>query len=170
MDWKSVEGLHKGRIFSFHFLMLSLSSTKQEKSNELVIKLGLLFHLKLSHFSIITLVILLQKFYRCFCSVAQSRLNFYDPMDCSTPGLPIFHHLLEFAQILVHWIGDAIQPSYSLSPSSHLPSISPRIKVFSNELALHVRWPKYWSFSISCSNEHSGVISLELTGLILLAV
>ena len=132
--------------------MLSLSSTKQKKSNELVIKLGLLFHLKLSHFSIITLVILLQKFYRCCCSVAQSCLNFCGPMDCSTPGLPVLYHLLEYAQTLVHWIGDAIQPSYSLSPSSNLPSISPRIKVFSNELALHVRWPKYWSFTISYTN------------------
>ena len=159
MDWKSAEGLHKGRIFPFTFLCCHFRLSNRKKSNELVIKLGLLFHLKLSHFSIITLVILLQKFYRCCCSVAKSYLNFCDPMDCSTPDLPVLRHLLEFAQTLVHWIGEAIQPSYCLSPSSHLPSISLKIKVFSNELALHVRWPKYWSFSISCSNEHSGVIS-----------
>ena len=54
----------------------------------------------------------------CCCSVAQSCLTLRDPMDCSTPGFPVPQHLPEFAQVHVHWIGDAIQPSHPLSPSS----------------------------------------------------
>ena len=90
------------------------------------------------------------------------------PNDCSTQGLPVPHHLPEFAQVHVHWIGDAIQPSHLLSPSSFLPLIFPSTKVFSNEVALHIRWPKYWSFSfsISPSNEYLGLIYFGLTGLI----
>ena len=70
-----------------------------------------------------------------------------DPMACSTPGFPVGHHLKEFVQTHVHWVGDAIQPSHPLSsPSaSNLSSI----RVFSNESALLSRWPKYWSFGIS---------------------
>ena len=67
----------------------------------------------------------------------------------------------EFALTRVHGVSDAIQPSHALLPPSILPSIFPSIRVFSNELALPIRWPKYWSFSISISpsNEHSGLIS-----------
>ena len=54
----------------------------------------------------------------CCCSVSQSCLTLYDPLDCSTPGLPVPHHLLEFAQVQVHCISDAIQPSHPLTPSS----------------------------------------------------
>ena len=88
-------------------------------------------------------------------------------MDCSMPGFPVLHHLLEFAQTYVYWVGDAIQPSHPLLPSSPPPSIFPRIRVFSNEWALHIRWPDYWSFSFSIclSNEYSGLISFR-TGLI----
>ena len=86
-----------------------------------------------------------------FRPVAQSCPTLCDPIDCSTPGFPVLHHLLEFAQTHVHCVGDAIQPSHPLSPSSppvlHLSSI----RVFSNDLALCIRWPKYWSFSISIS-------------------
>ena len=80
-------------------------------------------------------------------------------MDCSTPGFPVPHHLPELAQAHVHWVGDAIQPSCPLLSLLLLPSIFPSIKVFSNELALPIRWPKYWrfSFSISPSNEYSGL-------------
>ena len=87
-------------------------------------------------------------------------------MDCSTPGLPVHCQLPEFTQIHVHWVSDAIQPSHPLSSPLLLPSIFPSIRVFSNESALCIRWPKYWSFSfnISLSNEHSGLISLESKG------
>ena len=92
-------------------------------------------------------------------------------MDCSTPGLPVRHKLLEFTQTHVHWIGDAIQPSHPLSSPSLL-SIFPSIRVFSSESVLCIRWPKYWSFSfnISPSNEYSGLISFRMVWLDLLAV
>ena len=87
-----------------------------------------------------------------------------NPMDCSTSGFPVPHHLPELAQVHVHCIGDAIQPSHPLSSPFLLPSIFPSIKVFSNESVLHIRWPKYWSFSfsISPSNEYSGLISFKI--------
>ena len=79
------------------------------------------------------------------------------------PGLPVPHHLPEFAQVQVRCIGDAIQPSHPPLPPS--PALTfPSIRVFSTELALHIRWPKCWSFSfsISPSNEYSGLISFRL--------
>ena len=101
-------------------------------------------------------------------------------MDHSTPGLPVHHQLLESTQTHVDWAGDAIQPSHPL-PSNHLilchpllllPSIFPSIRVFSNESALHIRWPKYWSFNFSISpcSEHPGLISFKMDWLDLLAV
>ena len=84
-------------------------------------------------------------------------------MDCSTLGLPVHHHLPEFAQTHVHHVGGAIQSSHPLS-SPLLPlSIFLSIRVFSNESVLRIRWPKYWNFSfnISPSNEYSRLISLE---------
>ena len=105
------------------------------------------------------------------CSVAQSCLTLCNPMDCSTPGFPVLYHLLELAQTLFHWVGDAIHPSHPLSaPHLLLPSIFPRDRVFSNELALHFRWSNYWSFSISPSNEYSGLISFRTDWFDLLAV
>ena len=93
-------------------------------------------------------------------------------MNRSTPGLPVHHQLPEFAQTHVHWVGDAIQPSHPLSSPSPPPSIFPSIRVFSNESALRIRWPKYWSFSFntSSSNEYSGLISFRMDWLDLLAV
>ena len=93
-------------------------------------------------------------------------------MGCSMPGLPVPHHLLKFTQVRVHWINDAIQLSLTLLPFLLLPSISLIIRVFSNESALRIRWPKYWrfSFSISPSKEFSGLISLRLDWFDLLAV
>ena len=90
-----------------------------------------------------------------------------DPMDCSTPSFPIHHQLLELTQTHVHQVGDAIQPSYPLLFPSLLPSVFPNIRGFSNESAFPIRWPKYWSFSfsISPSNEYSGLISLQFKGL-----
>ena len=101
-----------------------------------------------------------------------SHVRLCDPMDCSTPGLPVHHQLLEFTQIHVHWVGDAIQPSHPLpSPSPPTFSLSQH-QGFSNESVLHIRWPKYWSFSfnISPSNEYSGLISFRMDWLDLLAV
>ena len=93
-------------------------------------------------------------------------------MDCSTPGIPVLHYLPEFAQTHVHQVGDAIQPSHPLSsPSPPALNLS-SIRVFSNDSALHIRWPKYWSFSfsISPSKEHPGLISFRMDWLDLLAV
>ena len=99
-----------------------------------------------------------------FSSVAQSCLTLCDPMDCSTPGFPVHHQLLEPAQTHLHWVDDATQRSSSLSLLLLLPSIFPRISVFSKESVLHIRWPKYWSFSfsISSSNEYSGLITFRI--------
>ena len=92
-------------------------------------------------------------------------------MDCSTPGLPVHHQLLEFTQIHVHRVSDA-SSHLSLCRPLLLPSVFSSIRVFSNESVLRVRWPKYWrfSFSISPSNEHPGLISLRMDWLDLLAV
>ena len=107
-----------------------------------------------------------------FSSVAQSCPTLCDPMNLSTPGLPVHHQLPEFTQTHVHRVGDAIQPSYPLSSPSLLPPIPPSIRVFSNESTLCMRWPKYWSFriSISPSNEYSGLIFVTIDWLDLLAV
>ena len=88
-------------------------------------------------------------------------------MHLSTLGLRVHHQLLGLTQAHVHWVGDATQPLHPQSPLL-LPSILPSIRVFSNEWVLHIRWPKYWSFSfnISPSKEYSGLISFRLTGLI----
>ena len=93
-------------------------------------------------------------------------------MRWGTPGLPVHHQLPEPTQTHVHWVGDAIQQSHPLSPLLLLPSIFPSIRIFSNESALHIRWPKYWSFSFSISpyNEHPGLISWRMNWLDLLAV
>ena len=99
----------------------------------------------------------------CCCSVAQSYPTLCDPMDCSTPGSPVLHHL-------------KLMSIKSVMPSNHivlchplllLPSVFPSIRVFSNESAPRIRWPKFWSFSfsISPSSVYSGSISLGLTGL-----
>ena len=101
-----------------------------------------------------------------FSSVAQSCLTLCDPMNCNTPGLPVHHQLPAFTQTHVHRAGDAIQWSHLLlSPSPPSFTLS-SIKVFSNELALPIRWPKYWSFSFSISpcNEYPGLISFRMTG------
>ena len=93
-------------------------------------------------------------------------------MNRSTPGLPVHHQLPEFTQTHVHQVSDAVPPSHPLWPLLLLPSIFPSMGVFSNELALCIRWPKYWSFSfgISPSNEYSGLISFRIDRLDLLAV
>ena len=105
-----------------------------------------------------------------FSSVAQSCLTLCDPMNCSTPGLPVHHQLPEFTQAHVHRVGDAIQPSHPLLSLLLLPSFLPSIEVFSKESVLHIRWPKYWNVSIRPSNEHPGLISFRMDWLDLLAV
>ena len=107
-----------------------------------------------------------------FNSVTQSCPALCDPMDCSKPGLPIHHQLPELAQTHVHRVGDAIQPSHPLSTLSPPTFNLSQHQVFSNESVLHIRWPKYWSFSfnISPSNEYSGLISFRINWLDLLAV
>ena len=93
-------------------------------------------------------------------------------MNRSTSGLPVHHQLPEFIQTHVHWLSDAIQPSHSLSsPSPPALNLSQH-QGLSNESALHLRWPKDWSFSfnISPSNEHPRLISFRMDWLDLLAV
>ena len=107
-----------------------------------------------------------------FSSVSQSCPTLCDPMDCSMPGLPVHHqswNLLKLMSI------ELVMPSNNLilcSPLLLLPSIFPSNRVFSNESVLRIRWPKYWSFSfnISPSNEYSGLISIRMDWLSLLAV
>ena len=107
-----------------------------------------------------------------FSSVAQSCPALCNFMDCSMPDFPVHHQLLELAQTHGHQVGDAIQPSHPLRFPLLLPSIFPSIRVFPGESVLRIRWPKYWSvsFSISPSNEHSGLISFRMDWLDLLAV
>ena len=95
-----------------------------------------------------------------------------DFMDCRTPSLSVPHHLPKFAQVHVHCISDAIQPPHPLTHSSPLSSIFPSIRDFSSESAVHIRLSKYWSFSfsISPSNEYSGLISLKIDWFGLLSV
>ena len=105
-------------------------------------------------------------------SVAQGCLTRCDPMNFRRPGLPVHYQLWEFTQIHVHEVGDAIQPPHPLlSPSPPALNLSQHQGLF-NESALHIRWPKYWSFSFNIlpSNEHPGMISFMMDWLDLLAV
>ena len=124
--------------------MENVSSSKQEEKN-------------------IRLIFILQGSVQ-FSSVTQSCPTLCNPMNRSTPGLPVHHQLPEFTQTHVHGVGDAIQPSHPLSsPFSSCPQSLPSIRVFSNESTLCMRWPKYWSFSfsISPSNKHPGLIAFS---------
>ena len=107
-----------------------------------------------------------------FSSVAQSCLTLCGPINYSTPGLRVRHQLAELTQTHVHRVGDAIQPSILCCPLLLLPSIFSSIRVFSIESVFCIMWPKYWSFSfsISSSNEYSGLISFRMNRLDLLAV
>ena len=107
-----------------------------------------------------------------FSSVAQSCPTLCDPKNCSIPGLPVHHQLPKSTQTHAHWVSDAIQPSHPLLSLLLLPSIFSSIRVFSNESALHIIWPKYWrfSFNISPSNEHPGLTSFRMDWLDFLAI
>ena len=89
-------------------------------------------------------------------------LTLCHPMNCSMPGLPVHHQHPEFTQTHDHWVGDAINHLILCRPLLLLPSIFPNIRV--NESALHIRWPKYWSFNfnITLSNKHLGLISFRM--------
>ena len=107
----------------------------------------------------------------CYCSIAKLCPTVCDAMNSSRPGFPSFtisRNLLK----LTHWVGDAIQPSHPLLPPLFLPSVFSSVRVFSSQSALHIRWPKYWSFSfsISPSTEYSGLISFRMGWLDLLEV
>ena len=101
-----------------------------------------------------------------------SCLTLCNPKNHSMPGLPVHHQLLEFTQTHVHQVSDAIQTSHPLSSLSPPAPIPPSIRVFSSESTLRMRWPKYWnfSFSISPSNEHPGLVSFRMDWLDVLAV
>ena len=93
-------------------------------------------------------------------------------MDCSMPGLPVHHELLEFTQTHIHWVSDAIKHLILCRPLLLLPSIFPSIRVFSNESVLCIRCLKYWSFcfSIRPSSENPDLISFRMDWFDLLAV
>ena len=144
------------KLINYHHITLGQVATNA--SNAILYLLRYAFQTRLTQFQ--------------FSSVAQSHPTLCDPMDCSTPGLPVHHRLPEFTQTHVHWVSDAIQPSHLLSSPFLLPSVLPSVRVFSNESALHIRWPKYWSFSFNINpfSEHSGLISFTTDWLDLLAV
>ena len=104
-------------------------------------------------------------------SLSRVRLS-ATPKDCSMPGFPVHHQLPEPTQTHVHRIGDAFQPFHPLSSPSLPPSIFTRIRIFSNESVLRIRWPKYsgFSFSISPSSEYPGLISFRMNWFDLFAV
>ena len=107
-----------------------------------------------------------------FSSVTQLCPTLCDPMDCSTPGFPVHHRLLDLLKLNSI---KSVMPTYHFilcHPLLLLPSVLPSIRVFSNESVLHIRWPKYWSFSfnISLSNVPSGLISFQMDWFDLLAV
>ena len=105
----------------------------------------------------------------CSCSVTQTCPTLFDPMNCSTPGFPVLHYHPQFDQTHVP---DNIQPPHTLLPSFPLSLNISSIRVFTNELALCIRWPKYQSFGfrISPSNEQSGLISFRIHWFDLLAI
>ena len=105
----------------------------------------------------------------CCCSVAKSCLILCNPRGCSMLGSPVLHYPPEFAQIHVHESSNHLILCHLLFL---LPSVFPSIRVFSNKSTLHIRWPKYWSFSFSSSpsNEYSGLISFRMDWFDILAV
>ena len=107
-----------------------------------------------------------------FSSVTQSCPTLCDPVNRSTPGLPVHHQLPEFTQTHVHWVHNAVQPSHPLSsPSLPAPNPSQHQSLF-QWVNSSMRWPKFWSFSFSIipSKEHPGLISFRMDWLDLLAV
>ena len=102
--------------------------------------------------------------------VTMSCPTFCDPMHCNMPAFLVLRYLPEFVQTHVHWVDNTTQPSHPLSPPSPHTLILSQDRVFFNELAVCIRWPKFWSFSISPCNEYSGLISFTVDWLDFLAV
>ena len=128
--------------------------------------------ISLKYIRLFTYFFLLMLFFVQFSSVTQLCLTPHEPMDCSTPGFPIHHQFRELVQTHIHRVSDAIQLSYPLlSPSPLAFNLSQHQSIF-NDSVLHIRWPKYWSFSfnISPSHEYSGLTSLRVDWFDLLAV
>ena len=146
--------------YSVKFSVLSFLSESYEKSPLLLKKNCLIFY------HIIFLIDF--NFTGCSCSIAKLCPTLCNPMDCSIPpGFPILHYLPEFVQTHVHCLSDTISVILSnhlilCCPLLLLLSIFPRIRVFPNELALHIKWPKDRSFSVSPSNEYFGLISFRI--------
>ena len=114
-----------------------------------------------------------RQYFFCCCLVVQVCPTLYDPMDCSMSGFPVLHHLPEFAQIHVRWLGDPIEPYHPLLlPSPFALNLSQHQGLFQWVGLLTIRWPKYWSFSfsISPSNEHPGLTSFKMDWFDLLVV
>ena len=109
----------------------------------------------------------------CCCSVPQLCPTLGNPTDYSTPGFPVLHFFTISQSLFKLMLIELVMPSNHLilcCPLFLLPSVFPSIRIFSNESALHIRWPKYWSLSISSSNEYSGLISFRINRFDLLAV
>ena len=102
----------------------------------------------------------------CFVVQLLSCVQLFNPMSCSTPGSSVLHYLLEYAQTHIHWVGDTIQPSHLLWPPYPLPSVFPRIRVFSNESALCITWTEYWALASVLPMNIQGWFPVGLTGLI----
>ena len=92
----------------------------------------------------------------CCCSVTKLCPTLCSPMNWNWPGFPVLHYLLEFTQIHVHWFDDAIQPSHLQFPSS--PPAFSSIRDFSNESAIHIRWPKYSSLNHPSLNQPQALV------------
>ena len=108
----------------------------------------------------------------CCCSFTKSCPSPCEPMNCSMPGFLVLYSLSEFAQVHVHWVSDAIQPSHPLSSPSPLALNLYQHRVFPNESGLCIRWPKYWRFSFSTNpfNENLGLVSFRTECFALLTV
>ena len=111
----------------------------------------------------------LHTLWKLFVQLLKYCVTLHDPIDCSTPGFPVLHQPSEFAQTCAYWVGNAIQPFHPLSPSSP-PALNLSQYQSLFQWALRMRWPSYWSFSISPSNEYSGLISFRIDWFDLLAV
>ena len=102
----------------------------------------------------------------CCCLVTKLCLTLCNPMDCNTPDFPVLHYLPEFAQTHIHWVSDAIQPSHPLSPPSPPALNLSQHQALFSELALLIRWPKYWCLASVLSMNIQGWFPLGLTDLI----
>ena len=116
------------------------------------------------------MIIQLVKHCGCFCSVIWLCPQLFETPWTTALQASLSFSISEFAQTHVHWVSDATQPSHPLLPFVHLLSIFPSLRVFSNESVLCTRWSEYWSFSISPSNQYSGLISLRIGWFYFLAV